>query len=570
MLGKTKITTRMLTIVMLALVGMVLVGAIGLNNLRSNLMEDRYQKTQELVEAAQSIVQTYYDRYQKGEMSEADAKATALAHVSMLRYQGDNYFWINDYDGVLLMHPFRQKQVGTSMLQAKKADGNLFTDVTGKPLYQAFSDAGKAGGGFVRYTGRKPGSTNEDSPKVTYVGSFAPWRMAIATGIYVDDVDTVFGENLKIMAIWIGAVLLIVCLAAWRIGRSITAPLEKLTDEMGRLAGGDTNISVEATTARNEIGALTNALVTFRDNAVEMQAMRDEQAHAEGLVREQKRQALQEMANRIEEEAHKAVGSVSARAAEMERAAVDMNASAARMTEEAANAAAAAEQALSNAQTVAAAAEELSNSIDEIGRQVHKSSQVAHEAIEMAGRTRDVVQGLAVSAEQIGTVVELINGIAAQTNLLALNATIEAARAGDAGKGFAVVANEVKNLATQTARSTEEIASQVNAIQGVSKEAGQAIEKVAETINSMGAIAASIASAIEEQTAATQEIARNVQQTADTARDVSSRMAHVSEEAARTTDLADLVRGTAGGLSSNLEEMETHLTTIVRASTDHA
>ncbi|WP_337996492.1 methyl-accepting chemotaxis protein [Oleispirillum naphthae] len=560
----------MILMVVVALVGMVLVGAIGLNNLKTNLLEDRYLKTQQLVEAARSIVVHYHELAKKGQMPEGDAKARALAEMAVLRYADNNYFFVNDFDGVLLMHPFRAKQIGTSMLQAKKKDGTLYTDVRGVPLYQAFADTAKAGGGFVHYTGRAPGSDNEDSPKVSYIGSFEPWRMAIATGIYVNDVDAVFSDNLKQMAIWIGGVLIVVLGIAWRISVSIGGPLKKITGDMARLAGGDTDIAVSATSAKNEIGELTNALVTFRDNAVEVERMRAEQAHAEEEAREQKRQALLTMAERIEEEAHKAVGDVSRRAEEMERAAVDMNASAARMTEEATNAAAAAEQALSNAQTVASAAEELSNSIDEIGRQVQKSSEVAHEAIEMAGKTRDVVQGLADSAEQIGTVVELINGIAAQTNLLALNATIEAARAGDAGKGFAVVANEVKNLATQTARSTEEIAGQVNAIQGVSKQAGEAIEKVAETINSMGAIAASIASAIEQQTAATQEIARNVQQTADTARDVSTRMSHVSEEAARTTGLADLVRGTAGGLTGNLEEMENTLVEIVRASTERA
>jgi methyl-accepting chemotaxis protein len=174
MLASLKITTRMLLMVVLALIGMVLVGAIGLNNLKHNLLEDRYLKTQQLVEAAVSIAKHYHGLAQKGQMTDAEARAKALADMAILRYEGENYFWVNDYDGILLMHPFRPKQVGTSMLQAKKADGSLFTDNSGTPLYKAFADAGKAGGGFVHYTGRAPGSTREDSPKVTYVGSFEP------------------------------------------------------------------------------------------------------------------------------------------------------------------------------------------------------------------------------------------------------------------------------------------------------------------------------------------------------------------------------------------------------------
>jgi methyl-accepting chemotaxis protein len=188
-------------------------------------------------------------------------------------------------------------------------------------------------------------------------------------------------------------------------------------------------------------------------------------------------------------------------------------------------------------QTVAAATEELTSSIQEIGRQVAQSSTMARRAVDEARETDRQIQGLASSAEAIGEVINLITDIAGQTNLLALNATIEAARAGEAGRGFAVVASEVKNLATQTARATDEIGSKITEIQNSTQQAVGAIQNIAQVIEELNQIAAAIAAAVEEQTAATAEIARNVQEASRGTTDVSGNILSVTE-AAKETGLA--------------------------------
>jgi methyl-accepting chemotaxis protein len=197
-------------------------------------------------------------------------------------------------------------------------------------------------------------------------------------------------------------------------------------------------------------------------------------------------------------------------------------------------AAAAANQASSSVQTVAAAAEELASSIVEIGRQVGQSTQVTTRAVSEAQQTNQIVRSLAENAQKIGDVVKLINDIAGQTNLLALNATIEAARAGEAGKGFAVVATEVKSLAGQTARATEEIGLQINGMQAATQSAVAAIEAIGTTITDVNQIASSIAAAVEQQGAATKEIARSVQQAATGASEVSRNMTGVNQAAGET------------------------------------
>ena len=241
---------------------------------------------------------------------------------------------------------------------------------------------------------------------------------------------------------------------------------------------------------------------------------------------------------------------VAAASTEMESTAQSMSATAEETSRQATAAAAGVEEATTNVQTVASAAEELSSSISEVSRQVAESASIARNAVEEASRTNSQVEGLVEAAQKIGEVVSLISDIAEQTNLLALNATIEAARAGEAGKGFAVVASEVKSLANQTAKATEDISAQIGAIQGATGDAASAIKAIAETVTKVDEIAASIASAVEEQSAATQEIARNAQQAAAGTTEVSSNVSGVTQAASETGSASSEVLEAAKGLAT--------------------
>ena len=382
--------------------------------------------------------------------------------------------------------------------------------------------------------------------------------------LHVDATTVREGVSFLEMVQWVllAIGLAISALMAVLLTRSIATPVMAMTTAMRRLAEGDTSAAIPAVGRADEIGEMASAVQVFKDNKIEADRLAAAQ-EAERVAKEQRAVRLDALTRAFETKAGELVSMVSSAATELQSTAQAMTGTATQTTQQATNVAAAAEEASTNVQTVASAAEELASSVTEIARQVAQSSKVASRAAEDAQRTDVVVRALAEGAQKIGDVIGLISSIAGQTNLLALNATIEAARAGDAGKGFAVVASEVKNLATQTAKATEEISQQIAQIQSATQEAVESIHGISQTINEVNEIAATISAAVEEQGAATQEIARNVQQAAAGTQEVTSNIGGVSQGASETGAAATQVLGAAGQLSKQSEELSAEVTQFI-------
>jgi methyl-accepting chemotaxis protein len=346
--------------------------------------------------------------------------------------------------------------------------------------------------------------------------------------------------------------------------RALTRPISRLTGAMGRLSGGDLEVAVPDAHLKNEMGAMARALEVFKTNMIQARAL-DAQQKEEQAAREARAERITAVTGRFDAAVSGILGDVTDAVSKMRVTAESMTDTASGAAERAQTVAKASNAATVNVQAVAGASEELAASVQEIGRQLLNSTRIASEATEQAKSTNKLVESLAAATEKIGTVVRLINDIAEQTNLLALNATIEAARAGDAGRGFAVVASEVKTLANQTAKATEEIGSHISAVQSVTGESVAAIRSIVETIDKINDITSQVSAAVVQQSAATQEIARSVQEAALGTASVDENITGVTHAADLTGAAASEVRAAADSLGDRSQALRGEVESFLEA-----
>ncbi len=510
------------------------------------MMADRIAEIRALSETGAGIARQMQQAEASGALTHAEAFRRFHDAIAGMRFDGGNYLFVYDMDGHLRVLPPQPSAEGQDRIDMKEPTGRYF-------VRDMIAEA-ERGGGPEELMYPRPGST-VPVRKLNYVLPFAPWKIFVATGLFVDDIDAAFIGVLTRLGLLAGAVAAAAAVVIWLVSRGIARPLGCVERAMTALAAGDLAVDAGTPDRTDEIGRMGQALLVFKENALEKQRLEQQRRDSEAAMAEERHRVMLGLADRLQETIGGLAQALSAASGGLTATAETMSSAAGQSEVRSAAISQAVGETSSTVQAVASAAEQLAASIQEIGRQVQQSSDTAARAVGDAERTDALVRRLAAAAEKIGAVVQLINEIASQTNLLALNATIEAARAGEAGKGFAVVASEVKALANQTAKATEEIGGQVVQIQQATAQAVGAVDGIAATIREMSGIVAAIAGALTQQGAATREISSNVQQAARGARAVAENIGEVRDAVGRAGGAAGEVLTAANGLADQSRQL---------------